>query len=76
MLTPEESLSDLLFIKVCILNALLGPECWEGRRAFVSAPFESPGLGINLVMPGLWLAWQCDRSDSKALAYLTWQEWE
>lgn len=31
VLTLEESLFDLLFIKVCILNALLGPKCWEGR---------------------------------------------
>lgn len=31
VLTLEESVFDLLFIKVCILNALLGPKCWEGR---------------------------------------------
>lgn len=46
VLTLEESLFDLLFIKLCILNALLGPKCWEGRRAFVSAPLlGSLGLG-------------------------------
>lgn len=31
VLTLEEPFFDLLFIKVCILNALLGPKCWEGR---------------------------------------------
>lgn len=39
VLTLEESLFDLLFIKLCILNALLEPKCWEGGQAFVSAPF-------------------------------------
>lgn len=31
MLTLEKPFFDLLFIKVCIVNALLGPKCRQGR---------------------------------------------